>query len=356
VYALAPDTGAVQWSKHLGTPVPHSNLPCGNIDPLGITSTMAYDAASNQVFALAESTGGTHTLYGLDPATGAVKLQRVAEPPKGDKIAHQQRSALTVHSGRVYIAYGGLAGDCAKYIGSVVGVPTTGSGPIVRYAIPTTREGGIWSPAGGIVVGERLYYPVGNGESTRGTFDGSDSVIALSADLERTDFFAPKTWAEDNRADLDLGSMSPAVVGSYLFITGKRGIGYVLKPDGLGQIGGEVSQKPVCAGFGGAAVVGTTVYVPCADGIRAASVDGGGTITVGWRGPSGAKGSPIVGGGLVWVVDYDNGVLYGLDPAGGTTKQRLTIGKAPHFASPTMVGGRIFVGTFAGVTAVTLAP
>src|SRR5581483_1953147 len=118
-------------------PVPKSALPCGNIDPLGITSTMAYDPATRLVFALAETTGGGHTLVGLDVGTGEVKLRRVAEPPKGDKLAHQQRSALTVYNGRVFIAYGGLAGDCARYIGSVVGVPTSGDAAVVSYAIPT---------------------------------------------------------------------------------------------------------------------------------------------------------------------------------------------------------------------------
>jgi len=140
IYGLDAATGAQLWAQHVGTPVPRSALPCGNIDPLGITSTMAYDPDTGLVFALAESTGGVHTLFGLDIATGAVKLTRVAEPPKGDKLAHQQRSALTVLQGRVYVAYGGLAGDCAQYIGSVVGVPTTGDGPIVSYAIPTDRK------------------------------------------------------------------------------------------------------------------------------------------------------------------------------------------------------------------------
>ncbi|MBV8932978.1 MAG: PQQ-binding-like beta-propeller repeat protein, partial [Kutzneria sp.] len=48
VYALDPDTGAVQWSDNLGTPMPRADLPCGNIDPLGITSTMAYDPDSGR--------------------------------------------------------------------------------------------------------------------------------------------------------------------------------------------------------------------------------------------------------------------------------------------------------------------
>jgi outer membrane protein assembly factor BamB len=351
IYGLDAATGAQLWSQHVGTPVPKSDLPCGNIDPLGITGTMAYDPVTGLVFALAESTGGVHTLYGLDIATGAVKLTRVAEPPKGDKLAHQQRSALTVLQGRVYIAYGGLAGDCAQYIGSVVGVPTTGNGPIVSYAIPTTREGGIWSPGGGAVDGSKLYYAVGNGESTSG-FDGSDTVIALNPSLERTDFFAPSTWADDNAGDLDLGSMTPALVGTHILIAGKRGVAYSLDPAHLGELGGELKQRDLCKAFGGAAVTGSTVFVPCLDGVRSATVDDAGTITEGWHGPSDAQGSPVVGGNAVWVVDYDGGTLYALDPTSGRQLAQVSIGKAPHFASPTLAAGHAYVGTLAGVVSV----
>ena len=35
------------WKKHLGTPSPASERPCGNIDPLGITGTPAYSASSS---------------------------------------------------------------------------------------------------------------------------------------------------------------------------------------------------------------------------------------------------------------------------------------------------------------------
>src|SRR5207249_3103309 len=116
VYALAVSDGHVEWSSPIGTPQPRSKLPCGNIDPLGITSAMAYDSRTGLVFALAELSGAQHVLVGIDAATGVVRLRREVEPPKGDRIAHQQRGALTVESGRVYIGYGGLAGDCGKYI------------------------------------------------------------------------------------------------------------------------------------------------------------------------------------------------------------------------------------------------
>jgi polyvinyl alcohol dehydrogenase (cytochrome) len=353
VYALDPSNGAVIWSRHVGTAVPLSKLPCGNVDPLGITGTMAYDSGSGLVFALAESTGGAHTLYGIDVATGQVRLQRPAEPPKGDRIAHQQRSALTIANGQVYIAYGGLYGDCANYIGAVVSVPVSGSGAVRSYAVPTSREAGIWAPGGGVVLGDRLYYAVGNGESTSG-FDGSDSVIALDPALRRTDYFAPSTWADDNERDLDLGSMTPAVAGDAIVIVGKRGVGYVLDPAHLGGIGGQRSQSDVCRVFGSAAVSGTTLFLPCRDGIRSATLDpGSGTLRPGWHGPSGAKGSPVVAGGAVWVVDYDGGLLYLLDPGSGKVRSQLAIGEAPHFASPTVAAGHGYVGTMTGVVSVT---
>jgi len=351
VYALDARTGKERWSVHLGTPVPRSDLPCGNINPLGITSTMAYDPVTGLLFALAETTGGRHTLYGIDAATGTVRVVRGAEPPHGDPIAHQQRSALTVLDGRVYIAYGGLAGDCARYIGSVVAVPTSGAGPILSYAVPTPREGGIWAPGGATVSHGRLLYAVGNGESTS-RYDGSDSVLALTADLGLADRFSPSTWAADNERDLDLGSMTPAVAGGHVFVAGKRGIGYTLRPDKLGGIGGEVAQKPVCAGFGGAAVDGDIVYVPCDDGTAAVRIGSAGQIDVLWHTTAPVAGSPVLGGGGVWVVDYDGGMLYVLNPATGAVSHQLSVGAMPHFASPTLADGRAYIGTMTGVVAV----
>src|SRR5207247_7213538 len=101
-------------------------------------------------------------------------------------------------------------------------------------------------PPGGIVHNGRLLFAVGNGESTGGTYDGSDSVIALDPDLHLTDRFAPKTWAEDNDRDLDLGSMTPVLVNGYLLIAGKRGVGYTLRPDHLGGIGGQGARADWC--------------------------------------------------------------------------------------------------------------
>jgi YVTN family beta-propeller protein len=351
VYALDADTGKVLWSTHVGTPQPLSGLPCGDIDPLGITGTMAYDPATHRVFAVAETVGGAHTLVGIDVHTGKVEVHTPVEPPKGDRLAHQQRAALTVLNGRVYVAYGGLAGDCAQYIGSVVSVTTAGTHRL-SYAIPTTREAGIWAPGGAVVAGSSLLYSDGNGESTSGGYDGSDSVIALApSTLARTDLFAPTTWPQDNADDLDLGSSNPVSIGPWVFVAGKRGTGYVMRAGHLGGVGGQVAQAEICKSFGGASVDGTTAYVPCTDGPRAVTIDDDGTPQVRWHAPVTANGAPTVGGGAVFVTDYRNGTLYALNEATGQVISKIDTGELPHFASPTLAGSTAYVGTLKGVTA-----
>ena len=351
IYALDPRTGQTIWSVSVGTPVRRGTLPCGNIDPLGITSTMVYDPKTGRVFAVAETTDGHHTLFGVDAATGTVASRVAVEPPRGDPMAHQQRGALTLWNGRIYVPYGGLFGDCGNYVGSVVSAPTSGDGDVRSYAVPTSREGGIWATPGGVVDGDRLLYAVGNGESTT-DYDGSDSVIALTADLTRVDFFAPTTWPLDNQSDLDLGSMSPVLVGQHVYIVGKRGVGYLLRHDHLGRIGGQVTLGAACRAFGGSAVDGSTVYLPCSDGPMAVRIGTDGAVTQVWKAAVNAAGSPVVGGGAVWVVDHDRGVLYALNPATGGVLDRVTVGVAPHFASPTLSGQHAYVGTMDGVVAV----
>ena len=159
----------------------------------------------------------------------------------------------------------------------------------------------------------RLLYAVGNGESTQ-AYDHSDSVLSLSPRLDLVDSFSPAQWASDNEADLDLGSMGPALVGDHVLAVGKSGVGYVLDAARLGGVGGQLTAQPICAAYGGSAVDGSTVYLPCSDGTRAVSIDAGGAITPRWTATVPANGPPVLGGGAVWVTDYHRGVLYALDP------------------------------------------
>jgi polyvinyl alcohol dehydrogenase (cytochrome) len=219
--------------------------------------------------------------------------------------------------------------------------------------VPTTREAGIWAPGGGAVHNGRLFYTVGNGESTQ-DYDHSDSVLALTPELTLADSFSPAQWVADNAADLDLGSMSPVVVGNRVLTVGKRGVGYLLDPARLGGIGGQLSAKPVCQAFGGGAVDGSTVYIPCTDSVRAVDVDANGGLRLRWTAAMPADGSPVVGGGAVWVTDTDRGILYALDPPTGAVRQQIDVGALPHFASPTLSRDHAYLGTTSGVVAITV--
>jgi outer membrane protein assembly factor BamB len=80
----------------------------------------------------------------------------------------------------------------------------------------------------------------------------------------------------------------------------------------------------------------------------------GGAIRMLWRGPASAWGSPVVGGGAVWVTDWSAGTLYELAPATGAVRYSLGLGTAlPHFSSMSMAGSHAYLGTSDGVTAVT---
>ena len=358
LYALALRGGQVQWHTKVGEPVPLSDLPCGNIDPLGITGTPVYDPATGLVFAVAEVRGPAHLLVGVDARTGQVRVRRSADPPNADPRPHQQRAALAVSDGKVYVAYGGLLGDCGDYRGKVVAFRTDGRGPMLEYQVPTSREGGIWGASGPALDGQgRLYVTVGNGAATGGAWDHSDSVLRLSPDLGLEDAFAPTQWPADNASDADLGSTGPVLLqGGLVFANGKSGIGYLLDASHLGGIGGQLAARPVCPAFGGAAAVGTTVYVPCTDGLRQVNAGPGGRLEPGWRALPSVSGSPVVGGHTVYSLDASGGVLYALDSDTGSVRTSAPVGQSSRFATPTLAGGLVVVGTLTGVTALAAQP
>ncbi len=354
LYALDPASGTVQWHTKVGTPVPQSSLPCGNIDPLGITGTPVYDPATGLVFAVAEITGPAHILVGVDVNTGKLKVRRSADTDGMDPRAHQQRGALTLAHGMVYIPYGGLAGDCSDYIGRVVASRTDGRGSLLVYRVPTPREGGIWAPPGASVdAAGDLYVSVGNGEITQGNWDHSDSILKLSPTLRLMDAFAPTNWRAENANDLDLGSQGPVLLpNNLLFSAGKSGLGYILRSNALGGIGGQVSAQQVCRSFGGAATVGMTIYVPCTDGVLQLTVDTKGQMHRGWQAGN-VVGSPVVGGNTLYCLSNDT--LYALNRTNGHLIASLNVGTVNRFATPTISGTTVFVGTYAGIVAVKIA-
>ncbi|MFL6140181.1 MAG: PQQ-binding-like beta-propeller repeat protein [Frankiaceae bacterium] len=355
VYFVKQDK--VVWHRSLGTPVT-SGLPCGNIDPLGITGTPVYAASTNTVYVAAELAGPVrHALFALDAGTGRTRWYKSLDVPGLTPSVQQQRPALALSHGNVFVAMGALAGDCGAYNGWVIGVHADGSGSPFRYKTPGT-EGGIWTPPGPVTEGDgSLLVSVGNGGATSASdpYDYSDSVLRLSATtLARLSSFSPSVWRDDNAGDLDLGSNGPARVhlsaGDRVVIAGKRGVVYLLRDGNLGGIGGSLARLSGCAAYGGSAVSGSVVYLPCSDGVRALQV---GASSLRFRWHASPAGSPVVGGGAVWSIDPSGGTLYALSPSTGAVLRHISVGTTSRFATPALrYDGHVLVPTLDGIVSV----
>jgi outer membrane protein assembly factor BamB len=345
VYALDARTGRVAWRTHIGTPVDGSSLPCGNIDPSGITSTPAIDGRHGLVYAVAFLRPAHHVLVALRLGSGRVRWRRDIDPPGADPKVHQQRAALALSRGRAYVSYGGLFGDCGAYHGWVVATQAARpSGAPLTYRVPTKREGGIWAPSGPAITGNGdVLVATGNGSSTT-SFDFGNAVIRLSPTLEQRAFFAPRDSADLNAGDVDLGSTGPLLLpGGRSFAIGKSGEGFLLGAN-LGGIGGALYSQRVCdAGFGGLAFAGGSIYVPCTNGLFALKLTGA-RYTALWRGPSFNAGPPIVANGAVWTVDIDSALLYALSPRSGQVRYRARLGRVEHLVTPSASGRHVYVG------------
>ena len=354
VFGLNARTGHVRWKKSLGTPQPLSGLPCGNIDPLGITGTPAYDPSTGSVFAVAETVGGHHSLWALDAKNGHKRWHHSLDVlPDRNRKAEQERASVLVEHGRVVVSFGGLDGDCDNYVGYVTSTPVTGTGPTFHYAVPTAREAGMWATPGPVLGRNgHVYVASGNGAELSGRWDKSDSVTELTGKrLHRVSVFAPSTWRDDNTRDLDLGSMSPMSVPSIhrIVIAGKRGVVYLLH-EHFDGVGSAITGLSGCHAFGGAARVGRTVLMPCLiEGqIRALRV---GKSSLHWIWSAKVYSAPVIAGSRVYVSDRASGDLVVLRLSNGSVVQRIPAGSHTHFPSEVVDGGYVFVPTLTGVTA-----
>jgi outer membrane protein assembly factor BamB len=366
VYALSAVNGSIVWSRHLGTAVPATDLPCGDIQPdVGITGTPVIDSGRKEIFVVAdELVGGapTHVLVGLGLGSGAVEMSQPVDPAGSTPAAQLQRTGLTLDQGQVVFGYGGNAGDCGPYHGWVVAVPESG-GPMRTFEVDAAageRQGAIWMGGAAPLVDSTgdVWVAAGNGSvrTPTGPYDGSDAVIELSSSLHELQFFAPADWATQNGSDQDLGSSSPALLSNgYVLQVGKSDTAYLLHEAALGGIGGQATEvTSICGGVvdGGEAFSGNVVYAPCSVGVEALRV---GTsppsVTKLWQTSTGSKGPAILAGGLVWTLSL-SGVLSGLDPTSGATKQQLRTGSlSNHFPTPSVGDHLLLVAASTDVVA-----
>ena len=227
VYAFDVNNKLV-WKRHLGAPSPASQRPCGDIDPLGITSTPVYYSATDTMYVAAElgTSPPTHRLYALNARTGAIRFSHSLDLSGVDPAAMQQRGALTFSVGRVWVAFGALAGDCGNYKGRLVGVPLSGSGSTLAYTAPTERGGGIWAPSGPTTDGKgHLFVVSANGAAFPGdAYDFTNSLLELSSATGTVlDSFAPSDPGREQPGRRRSGLATTGPRRAVDFVAGKSG-------------------------------------------------------------------------------------------------------------------------------------
>jgi len=269
VQAFDAQTGKELWRRSVGRPVPRSSLPCGNIDPLGITGTPVIDPSTQAIYfdaAVQEASGPRHEVFGLSLKDGSIlqgwpidvadALQKAGR--RFDPRTQNQRAALTLLDGTVYAAFGGHFGDCGDYHGFVVGFSLHDPAKVVSFET-RARGGGIWAPGGLSVVGHDIFFATGNTFGASTWSDG-EAVFRLPPDLHRSDnkrdFFAASDWRALDARDEDLGGSNPVPLNvpysggnrAVMVALGKDRKAYLLDRDNLGGIGGQLAVETASTG------------------------------------------------------------------------------------------------------------
>src|SRR5256884_1237279 len=342
VYALRADTGTVIWQVNLGTPVSISQLFCGNIDPIGITGTPVVDLASRSLFLDALINGPTikHFIYSLNVDTGVtnagwpVDVNATANYNGMSFVSliQEERGALALVNGIVYVSYSGYVGDCQNYHGWVVGVDINNPSNVHAWAT-TAVGGGIWGHGGVASDGTNMFVVTGNTFNTAGNWMGGEAIIRLQAGPiwrgQPADYWAPTNWFNLDISDTDLGGVSATVIdvpgatpSELVLALGKDSNAYLLDRNNLGGITSPVTQANVSGINRGTSAVtyhtrlGTYIaFHNAANAIRGYKVTATSppTIIFTWSQTENGRGSPWVttidgtNNTIVWVVGTGNG-------------------------------------------------
>jgi hypothetical protein len=341
IYALNAITGTVIWQRNVGPPV-SSGLPCGNINPLGITGTPVVDLASRSLFFDAMIDGATkkHFIYSLNVDTGAinpgwpvdVNVAAIYNGTTFTSLVQNERAALALVNGVLYVPYSGHAGDCGIYRGWVVGVRINNPGSVTAWAT-TAIGGGIWGHGGVASDGTNIFVVTGNTFSTGGIWSGGEAIIRLQAGPifsgNPTDYWAPTNWLSLDNADIDLGGCGAVLIdvagatpSQLALALGKDGNAYLLNRNNLGGITSPVASANVGVAIRGQSAASYRTangkYFVFRDGSSAISAykitpTNPPTIVPAWSLSQSGQGSPWVtttdgtNNAIVWVVGSESG-------------------------------------------------
>jgi len=358
VTALDPNSGSVLWQTTLGPPVPLTDLPCGNINPEGITGTPALDPASGDIYVdalIATANGPRHQIFALLAANGEIKhgypidVQAAATGDNFDSYTQGERGGLLFLNGALYVSYAGRSGDCGAYHGTVIQIDTAKQ-TLAGFWATRATGGGIWAQGGPFSTGGAIYVTTGNTMDADSWSDG-EAIIRLAPGLAHTtstiDYFTPANWKTLDKEDADLGgtdavTLTVPIAGGgtaeHLLALGKDGNAYLVSAKNLGGIGHPLATVSVSSA---SIITATAVYsTPSVTLVAFHNYNdpkcGGSATTMlhitpldvikQWCAPLNGGGAPIitttdgVHNPIVWVIGASGDqLLHGYDALSGAT-------------------------------------
>ena len=428
VYAFDADENPCRqlWKASLippgseAVPTPNRDLNSDDIAPfVGITGTPVISLSSSSLYVVAKSRTTdvvpvySQKLYALDLATGQPKIMPTgalitiqgAPPTAFSPLFENQRTALLLDNGFVYIAFGSH-----RAIGSDQGLGDY-HGWLLAYDASTLQQtaafnvtpngipgGGIWQSGGGPSAdsSHNVYLLSGDGPFGPGqagtNYSNSLLRLATPGALSVTDYFSPCDEATLGLSDF--GSSAPLLLpdsaGSaseprLMLGASKSGSLYILNRDNLGgYISGcpDSSARVQTLAVGDGAILGTplfwnnAIYVAAGNGKLKSFPFFGGTLasspsssqsaeTLGPQGATPVVSSKAASNAIIWLIDSSGAhgtpnspaILRAFDPINslneiynsGMAATRDAAGLAVKFAIPTVANGKVYVGTQTGL-------
>ena len=366
---------------------------CGPKNPTFCQRLHAIDIST-----LAEKSGSPVLLGGSVPGHGNGSVAGVLS---FDPKVEDQRASLAYSNGRIFIAWAAHS-DQFAYHGWVMAYDaTTLQQTMIWCSTPdgtAFNGGGIWMAGRAPAVDAQgnVYFITGNGTyDATSNFGQSIVKFGASADTPMLDWFTPSNYSSLNDNDADLGGSGPILLpGTDLIVgAGKSGVFYVTHTTALGH--DSANDMNVAQSFtnGGQQIKGGPVYwdrhdsadpwmyvwsdnhnpmkayrfatttslfdtTPVSQTTLFSNTGGaGGVLTLSANG--GTSGSGVLWSSMAFSGSDPNsgihpGVLRALD-ANDLTHElwnseqmgaRDRMGNWPKFSPPTVVGGRVYMGSF----------
>ncbi len=386
------------------TTVPQEDVLSTISPEIGITSSPVIDVRTETLYVVAvtkENGNYVQRLHALDVVTGQEKFGgpivitasirgngqgSVDGTLRFDPRIQLQRAALLLANGRIYIAWASHS-DMGDYHGWVIAYDAASLRQVGLWnTTPDSFQGGIWMGGGGLAADAAgsIYGIAGNGrfDVPASGASYSDTFFKLSPDLSRIqDWFTPFNQQALAAIDADLGSAAAVLLPDqpgphrHLVISaGKEGRIYLLDRDHLGHFRPEADSQivqslvgalgtgPGSPSYSSPAYWNGWVYFAAADDLlKAFRLQNGrlGTPPLqsgnvyAYPGATPAVSSNGDADGIVWSIALGDNALHAHDAANVSRElynsnqnaARDALGPAVKFTVPTVVNGRVYVGT-----------